>query len=107
MKDQQIVGRWRIVEMELWDQDFIDLIEPGYFEFGAEGFGYFGFGAVQGDVDAQLEGDTWHFSWIGDDEGDPRSGRGWMRLADGKLNGRFFFHRGDASDFECVPFEKK
>jgi hypothetical protein len=27
-----ITGRWRIVEMELWDQGAIDLLGPGYIE---------------------------------------------------------------------------
>ena len=27
------VGSWRIVEMEQWDQDFIDLMVPGYIAF--------------------------------------------------------------------------
>ncbi|HYZ22362.1 MAG TPA: hypothetical protein VE690_09415 [Rhodopila sp.] len=26
-----LIGKWRITEMELWDADFIDLMEPGYF----------------------------------------------------------------------------
>ena len=31
-KDKYI-GKWRIIEMEMWDQDYIDLIIPGYFSF--------------------------------------------------------------------------
>jgi hypothetical protein len=27
------VGRWRIVEMELWDQKFVDLESPGHITF--------------------------------------------------------------------------
>ena len=26
----QYMGTWRIVEMEQWDQDYIDLVVPGY-----------------------------------------------------------------------------
>jgi len=32
--------------MEMWDQDFVDLIEPGYFQFDEDGLGFFVFGAV-------------------------------------------------------------
>ncbi|MEZ5570382.1 MAG: hypothetical protein R3E64_00035 [Halioglobus sp.] len=31
------VGKWRIEWMETWTQEFIDLLEPGYFEFDASG----------------------------------------------------------------------
>ena len=41
-----LTGRWRIVEMEAWDRDAIDLVEPGFIEFSDEGTGQFGFIAV-------------------------------------------------------------
>jgi hypothetical protein len=25
-----LTGRWRIVEMDMWDRDAIDLLEPGF-----------------------------------------------------------------------------
>lgn len=31
-----LVGRWRIETMELWDRDAIDLVEPGFIEFGGD-----------------------------------------------------------------------
>jgi len=48
------VGRWRITWMETWDQDFVDLIEPGHFRFDDNGLGYFIFGAVEGQLDYRL-----------------------------------------------------
>ena len=37
------------------------------------------------------------FSWEGNDESDPASGRGWAVLEEnGSLRGRIFFHLGDA-----------
>lgn len=43
------------------------------------------------------------FSWDGDDEGDPTSGRGWAALADdGSIEGRIFIHMGDDSAFGAV-----
>ena len=27
------MGTWRIIEMEQWDQDYIDLVVPGYITF--------------------------------------------------------------------------
>jgi hypothetical protein len=42
------LGRWRIIEMEQWDQDFIDLVVPGYIAFREDHTGEFQFGAVMG-----------------------------------------------------------
>lgn len=35
------MGRWRIVSMEMWDQDYVDEEEEGYFEFTDNGWGEF------------------------------------------------------------------
>jgi hypothetical protein len=40
-------GRWRIVEMEAFDKDFPDLVEPAYIFFG-ETESEFAFGSVTG-----------------------------------------------------------
>jgi hypothetical protein len=33
-------GRWGIVEMDLWDLEAIDLVGPGFIEFGGDGAGH-------------------------------------------------------------------
>jgi hypothetical protein len=33
IKAASLKGRWRIVEMELWDEDFLDMMEPAYIAF--------------------------------------------------------------------------
>ena len=44
------------------------------------------------------------FSWDGNDEGDPASGRGWATLRPGaSLEGRIYFHMGDDSSFRAEP----
>lgn len=30
-----LIGKWRIVEMGLWDSDFVELVEPAYIAFDA------------------------------------------------------------------------
>ena len=46
-----LLGAWRIVEMELWDRDALDLLAPAYLDFAPDGTGQFGFiGNQQGDV---------------------------------------------------------
>ena len=49
------IGKWRIIEMEMWDQDYIDLIIPGYFSFDKDDLGYFQFGVVEGQIDYRIE----------------------------------------------------
>jgi hypothetical protein len=97
----QYVGTWRIIEMEQGDQDFIDLVVPGYITFREDHLGEFQFGAVHGDLDYRLEPhhDTERlaFSWEGEDAMDPVSGRGWAIIEDGQLQGRLYFHEGDES----------
>ncbi len=44
-------GRWRIVEMETWDQDYVDLVTVGNFTFGKDGMGNFEFGAIKAEID--------------------------------------------------------
>ena len=90
--------------MELWDQEAIDLVGPGFIEIGADGAGQLSFIAVVGRIDCRFHIDDGveavEFSWEGDDEGTQVSGRGSASLsADGKLEGRVFFHLGDDSWF--------
>jgi len=101
-------GRWRIVEMELWDEDAIDLLGPAFIEISRDGFGHFHFIAVEGQMDVhtvEREGRAGiEFSWEGNAECDPASGRGWAKLSpDGALEGRIFFHMGDDSSFRAEP----
>ncbi|BCB75189.1 hypothetical protein GCM10022251_34530 [Phytohabitans flavus] len=102
-----LTGRWRIVSMDLWDSDTIDLTEPAYIEFDGDQTGRFGFIAVEGWMDcrqATRDGKTCvEFTWEGNDEGDPANGRGWVTLADSRtINGHIYFHLGDDSGFQAV-----
>lgn len=104
-----VTGRWRIVEMDMWDRDAIDLVEPGFIEFTDDETGEFGFIAVRGWMDCratELDGRTAvEFSWDGVDEGDRVSGRGWATLIDNTtLEGHLFIHMGDDSSFRAKPF---
>jgi hypothetical protein len=44
--DCELIGRWRIVEADLWDRDYLDLVEPAYMAFAKNGRGEFAFGVV-------------------------------------------------------------
>jgi hypothetical protein len=100
-------GKWRIVEMELWDTDFIDLVGPGFISFDGKGRGEFGFGAVTGSMDCSDTPAGADFTWAGSDEMDEASGEGWAELQDdGTLIGEIAFHNGDESSFRARPFDK-
>jgi len=101
-KANPFLGRWRIVWMEMWDQDFIDMEVPGHFTFEKDGRGNFQFGLVQGDMDYRVDGSRVEFSWFGNDEMDEASGRGCASIEHGELIGRIFFHRGDDSEFRAT-----
>ena len=45
------VGRWRIFEMEQWDQHFVDVEVPGYIVIKERRGGEFQFGLVKGIID--------------------------------------------------------
>jgi hypothetical protein len=47
-------GRWRIVSMSVWEQDFVDEEEEGDIEFAGKGQGEFHFGYVLGHRDCRL-----------------------------------------------------
>lgn len=99
-------GKWLIEEMELWDRDFIDLVERGHFTFESDGNGFFNFGAVSGYMDCKINKDRLEFTFEGEDEGDSASGYGHVNLLDGdKLSGRIYFHQGDDSGFTAVRDE--
>lgn len=44
-KTCQIIGRWRIVEADLWDRDYLDLAGPAQLTIGEEGWAEIAFGA--------------------------------------------------------------
>jgi hypothetical protein len=49
------VGRWRIVEMDQWDRDYIDMDSPGYMAFKKGGRGQIHFGCVEAELDWRIE----------------------------------------------------
>ncbi|MGD0660408.1 MAG: hypothetical protein ABSD38_20290 [Syntrophorhabdales bacterium] len=95
------VGTWRITEMELWDQDFIDLVGPGQIVVYEDGRGSISFGAVELDMDCTTprtgKQGRITFTFDGFDEGDEVSGKGWVNLHGNELKGEIRFHLGDKS----------
>lgn len=92
--------------MDLWDQEDVDLVAPGFIEFRPGHMGSLGFVAVQGEIDWRDAPRDGHpgaeFSWDGFHEDDHHTGRGWVAVEDdGTLRGHIFFHLGDDSGFRA------
>jgi hypothetical protein len=96
----EFVGRWRITHMAMWDQSYIDLVEPGYFLFGDNNQGEFVFGVVRGwlDIRVSTRYPMLEYSWQGDCEGDLICGRGIFEFPDPNHGeGTLYIHDSDES----------
>ena len=104
-------GRWRIVSMSAWDEDYIDEEEEGFFEFDETGSGEFNFRYVHGQMDGRLtarDGEpAVEWTWDGNAEMDPAQGRGWAVRKGDELHGMIFFHGGDDSEFVATRATRK
>src|SRR4051794_34582674 len=103
--ESPFLGRWHIVSMSMWDEDYLNEEVQAFIEFDDKGGGSFQFGYVQGIIDYR-EGlrdgqPRAEWSWDGNDEMDPAQGRGWAVLDGERRNGMSFFHQGDESEFEA------
>jgi hypothetical protein len=103
---KELIRRWRIEDMDLWNRDALDLVAPAFIEFRSDDTGEFGFTAVRVWMDCREaaidDRPGVEFSWDGNDECDPASGRGWAALqSDGSLAGHIYFHMGDDSAFRA------
>ncbi len=99
-----ISGNFKITHMNEFDQDFVDAEVPGFICFDPHGQGEFQFGYVHGEMTVVSTERTGkpaaEWTWEGNDEVDPVSGRGWAVLqANGRPEGEIIFLDGDASCF--------
>ena len=96
-------GRWQIVSMTKWDEDYINAEVQGFIKFDDKNGGNFQFGYVSGEMDCRLttrDGEpAVEWTWDGNDEMDHAEGRGWAVLKGDELHGMIFFHEGDESGF--------
>ncbi len=93
-----MIGKWRLIKMEQWDQDFIELGVPGSIAFRKGGQGEMRFGAVCLNLDWVRGGDgKAEFSFEVFDQMDEVSGRGLAEIVTDRLTGSIRFYRGDES----------
>ena len=98
-----VVGRWRIVEGDLWDRVYLDLCGPASLVVKASGDGEITFGAMQASLDIDYGPDEFGFTWAGFDEKTEVAGSGSAELQDdGSLLIEFAYHLGDAAVLKAV-----
>lgn len=100
----RLIGRWRIVEADLWDRDYLDLVEPATITIGANGHGEIAFGAMQAGLQLGYSTSMVSFTWAGCDEMDEVSGDGHAELLDdGAIEIAFAYHNGDEAILKAKP----
>ncbi|WP_428484303.1 hypothetical protein [Rhodopila sp.] len=99
-------GRWKIVWMEMWDQDFVDEEVSGHVTLGDKARGDFQFGYVCGSFAWSTTNDRVDALWEGNDEMDPAHGDIHCEIKEGALYGIIGFFNGDRSAFRAVRDNK-
>lgn len=98
----RLIGKWRIVQTDLWEEDYLDMLEPAFIEFKRGGLGEFRFGCVIAGLDCQYMSAATRFTWQASDEMDEVCGDGIALLQDdGTLSGEISFHLADDATFKA------
>ena len=90
-----LIGRWRIVEADLWDRAHLDLCGPARLTITARG-GEIAFGALEAGLEVEYARNSIGFRWFGCEEGDQVEGEGTAQLLDdGTIEIEFAYYNGD------------
>lgn len=106
-KTHQMKGKWRIIWMEMWDQDFVDAEVQGHVIFKDKEHGHFQFGYVRGNFGWPADGADLDTTWEGNDEMDEAFGNIDAEIINGELCGTISFFNGDESEFKAVKTRPK
>jgi hypothetical protein len=94
--DCQLIGRWRITESDLWDREYLDLVEPAYLQDASDGRAEFAFGALCAGGDIEYSQTSVFFRRTGFDEGSEIEGDAEVELNDdGSIQIELSFDNGD------------
>ena len=96
-----LLGKWRIVETDQWDGDYLDMVEPAFGRFDGAG-GEMRFGCLEAALDCAWGRTDVGFTFHGSDEGMEVSGDGWAEM-DGAdaISGEIGFRHGDEAVFKA------
>lgn len=97
-----LTGKWKIIWMELWEQDFVDMDVPGHISMTEDGRGNFQFGLVSGAFDTGGNKSAFDSDWSGNDEMDDAFGSIYGNIEEGELIGTISFHQGDESEYRAI-----
>jgi hypothetical protein len=90
----RVIGRWRIVEADIWDRAYLNLCGPATLTITAQG--EIAFGALEAGLDVEYARDSIGFRWAGGDEGDEIRGEGTAELLeDGSIEIEFAYENSD------------
>lgn len=102
-KNNPLLGRWRIIQADLWDRDYLDLVGPACLTVQADGSGEITFGAMQASLSIGYGLDNIDFTWEGSDEGDEVQGSGYAELLDdGSLQIEIEYQDGDEATLKAI-----
>ncbi|MGD0564293.1 MAG: hypothetical protein ABSA66_14535 [Roseiarcus sp.] len=91
--NSELVGRWRIVESDIWAHDHLDLCGPTMITIADHGRGEIALGPLQAGLDIEYSRSSVGFTWAGFDETDEVSGDGSAELLDdGSIEIEFACH---------------
>lgn len=100
----RVIGHWRIVEADVWERGYLDLVEPASMIIDADGHGEIAFGALQAGLDLAYGRFDVSFTFAGSGEMDEVRGSGSAELLkDGTLEIEFDFDHGDAARLRAEP----
>ena len=77
-----VIGKWRIFEADDYAARDLDLVEPAFIQFNADGAGQFKFICVDGAMECGYSANGADFDWVGVDEMDEVSGSGHADLGE-------------------------
>jgi hypothetical protein len=101
-KNSAVIGKWRIFESDLYEPHDLDVVEPAFIEFRADGAGQFKYICVDGAMDVGFSPNGADFDWQGFDEMDEVSGSGDADIGeDGILTITISRFRGNEATFKA------
>ena len=91
----RLIGRWWIVEADIWDRAYLNLSGPATLTITAKG-GEIAFGALEAGLEVEYARDSIGFRWAGCDQGDEVEGEATAELLDdGTIEIEFAYNNGD------------